>query len=91
MRSYGAFNYSGYRSQGQVAIGTTHAVVTIGPSSPPTVAGILRRTMDQESGEVIALVLDRVAVPRHTSSVGGWQVKGAYVTELTRDPPRDAP
>ena len=30
------------------------------------------------------MVLDRIAVPAYTDSVGEWNVSGAYVTELHR-------
>ena len=87
MRRYGAYSYGGDRELGCVEIGATHATVTLGRSSPPVIAGILDRTIDPASGAVIALVLDRIAVPRHTSRVGPWQVSGAYVTQLERPAP----
>ena len=87
MRKYGAHSYTGARDQGAVEIGQTHATLTVGPSQPTVVAGILARTIDPPTGAVIGLLLDRVAVPRHTESVGGWRVSGVYVTELKRDPP----
>ena len=86
-RRYGAYSFSGHREQGRVDIGATHVTVTTGPSSAPVIAKILDRTVDPGSGAVIALVLDRLVVPHHTSSVGGWTVSGAYVTQLSRAAP----
>ncbi len=83
-RRYGAYTDRGYRDHGEVEIGSTHATVKTGPSARPVVAKILARTIDPESGAVIALVLDRLVVPHATSSIGPWQVSGAYVTQLQR-------
>jgi hypothetical protein len=87
VRKYGAHSYSGERNQGAIEIGQTHATITLGPSQPTVVAGILARTIDPPTGAVIGLLLDRLVVSHYTESVGGWKVSGAYVTELTRDPP----
>ena len=86
-RHYGAYAYSGEREQGRVEIGATHATVAVTRSTTPVVAGILGRTIDPATGAVIALVLDRLVVPHYTTTVGGWQVYGAYVTELSRPAP----
>ena len=88
MRKYGAHCYDGERNHGRVEIGATHATVAVNRSSTPIIARILDRTIDPASGAVVALVLDRLVVPHHTSAVGGWQVSGAYVTQLSRDVPR---
>ena len=87
MRRYGAHVYSGYRDQGRVEIGSTHATVTTGPTATPVVAKILDRTKDPASGQVIGLLLDRLVVPHHTTAVGPWRVSGAYVTRLDRPAP----
>jgi len=89
-RQYGAYSYSGEREQGQVEIGATHATVAVNRSSTPVIARILGRSIHPASGAVIALVLDRLVVPHHTTTVGGWQVSGAYVTELSRAIPTAA-
>lgn len=87
MRRYGAHSYSGDRELGQVEIGSTHAAVTVARSTTPVIARILDRTIDPASGAVIAVVLDRLAVPHHTTSVGPWRVSGAYVTQFSREAP----
>ena len=85
MRRYGAYSYDSDRSQGRVEIGSTHVTVSANRSSTSVVARILERTIDPTSGAIVALVLDRLVVPHHTSAVGGWRVSGAYVTELSRE------
>lgn len=87
MRKYGAYSYSGDRQLGLVNIGSSHVTVTLNRSSASVVALILERTVDPVSGAVTALILDRLVVPHHTNAVGGWFVRGAYVTELTRAEP----
>lgn len=87
MRKYGAHSYSGDRHLGRVDVGSSHVTVVLNRSSAPVVALILERTVDPVSGAVTALLLDRLVVPHHTDAVGGWFVRGAYVTELTRAEP----
>ena len=87
MRKYGAHFYSGDRHVGRVDVGSSHVTVMLNRSSAPVVALILERTVDPVSGAVTALLLDRLVVPHHTDTVGGWFVRGAYVSELTRAEP----
>jgi len=73
--------YHSYR-QNRLEVGESHVTIISGSSSEPTIAKILHKDVDPDSGAITAIFLDRLVTDVHTKTLDGWTVSGAIATAL---------